>query len=34
MKHVPNLLLQAALEIQGFFEQRNWQFAFIGGEQQ
>jgi len=31
MKHIPSQLLQAALEIQEFFEQKNWQFAFIGG---
>ncbi|MCL2745111.1 MAG: nucleotidyltransferase [Planctomycetaceae bacterium] len=31
MKHISIQLLQAALEVQGFFEQKNWQFAFIGG---
>ena len=31
MKQVSQSLFQAALEIQGFFEQKNWQFTFIGG---
>ena len=31
MKHISSQLLQSALEIQDFFEQKNWQFAFIGG---
>ena len=31
MKQISNQLLQAALEIQGFFEQKNWLFTFIGG---
>ena len=26
-----NLVLEAAVEIQRFFEERNWQFCFIGG---
>jgi len=31
MKNIPSQLVQAALEIQSFFEQKKWQFAFIGG---
>ena len=31
MKQALNPLYQAALEIQGFFEQKNWRFAFTGG---
>jgi hypothetical protein len=31
MTSVSSILLEAALEIQNFFEQKNWQFAFIGG---
>jgi len=31
MKHITSQLLQAALEIQVFFDQKNWQFTFIGG---
>jgi len=31
MTHIPSQLLPAALEIQSFFDEKNWQFAFIGG---
>ena len=31
MKPISSQLLQSALEIQDFLEQKNWQFAFIGG---
>ena len=31
MKHISSQLLQAAFEIQEFFEGKKWQFAFIGG---
>jgi len=31
MTHIPSQLLPAALEIQKFFKEKNWQFAFIGG---
>jgi len=31
MTQISNVIFEAALEIQSFFEQKNWQFAFIGG---